>query len=119
MAKFRDLEEAIRERAKLIGLSDEQIEDLLSAKYSHITVGVWRDRRGRTKKEGLRLQAYLQGKKIGLKLTTREELFRPMRELVKLYKAYKFLKEEWQQVKEILTHTAELSSTGTREKLKD
>jgi hypothetical protein len=121
MAKLRDIEEAIRLRAEVIGLSDEQINNLLQGKYSHLSVGRWRDRKQRTKKEGLRLQAYAEGKKIGLKLTTREELFRPMQELVKLYKAYKFLTEDWQEVKEILkaTHTAEPPSTGTREELKD
>ncbi|NPA40832.1 MAG: hypothetical protein GXO18_00955 [Aquificae bacterium] len=102
MAKISDLESAIKERAELIGLSNEHIKKLLNREYSHLSVGRWRDKTERTKKEGLRLQAYLEGKKVGLKLTTREELFRPMRELVKLYKAYKFLTEEWQEVKEIL-----------------
>ena len=102
MAKISDIERALKERAELIGLSSEQISKLLGREYSHLSVGKWRDRTERTKKEGLRLQAYHEGKKIGLKLTTREELFTPMRELVKLYKAYKFLTEEWPEVKEIL-----------------
>ncbi len=102
MANLENLKEAIEERAKLIGLSKEQIISLLEGKYSHLSVGIWKDKSGRTKKEGLRLQAYLEGKKIGLKLTTREELFKPMRELVKLYKAYKFLKEELPEVERIL-----------------
>ncbi len=102
MARIKDLEEAIRQRAELIGLSGEQIEKLLRGEYSHIAVGVWKDKKQKTKKEGLQLKAYHGGKKIGLKLTTREELFTPMRELVKLYKAYKFLTEDWQEVKEIL-----------------
>jgi len=123
MARISDLEEAIKRRAELIGLSSEQINRLINREYSHLSVGKWKDKTERTKKEGLRLQAYQEGKKIGLKLTTREELFKPMRELVKLYKAYKFLSEDWQEVKEILrretTNTPEPPSTGTREELKD
>ena len=111
MTKLKDIEAAIKKRAKLIGLSDELINNLLQGKYSHLTVGIWKDKRGRTKKEGLRLQGYFEGKKIGLKLTTREELFKPMRELVKLYKAYKFFTEEWQEVKEILNKDLSKSKT--------
>jgi len=101
MAKFSNLRKAIEEKAKIIGLSEEQIKNLVEGKYSHLAVGIWKDKK-RNSKEGLQLKAYLEGKKIGLKLTTREELFKPMRELVKLYKAYKFFTEEWPEVKEIL-----------------
>lgn len=99
--KLRDLEKAIKDRAKLIGLGDEITEKLLKREYSHLSVGVWKDNRGKTKKEGMQLKAYLKGKKIGLKLTTREELFEAMRELVKLYRAYKFFTEEWQETKRL------------------
>ena len=101
MAKLSDLRKALEERAKIIGLSEEQIKSLIEGKYSHLAVGIWKDKK-RDSKEGLQLKAYLKGKKIGLKLTTREELFKPMRELVRLYKAYKFLKEELPEVERIL-----------------
>ena len=114
MAKLSDIKEALKKRAEILGLTNEQIENLLKCRYSHLSVGKWKDKTGRTKKEGLRLQAYLEGKKIGLKLTTREELFKPMRELVKLYKAYKFLTEEWPEVKEILKEELKKENTESR-----
>ena len=99
MSSTKDLlRKAIEERAKLLGLSPEPF---LNLEYSGLNVGIWKPKNRKTK-PGLKLTAMKRGKRIGLKLTTREELFQPMRELVKLYKVYKCLNEDWKDVKDIL-----------------
>ena len=96
-----DLRKKLREYCQLLEIPEDKTEKILNHEYTTLTLGRWKPKT-RKAKEGLQLQGVLEGKKLNLKNTTREELFTPMRELVKLYKAYKFLTEDWQEVKEIL-----------------
>ena len=91
----------MEEYCQRLDIPKDKTEKILNHEYTTLTLGRWKPK-ARKVKEGLQLQGVLEGKKLNLKNTTREELFTPMRELVKLYKAYKFLTEDWQEVKEIL-----------------
>jgi len=96
-----DLREKLREYCQLLEISQDKTDKILRHEYTTLTLGKWKPKT-RKVKEGLQLQGAIGSKQENLKLTTREELFKPMRELVKLYKAYKFFTEEWPEVKEIL-----------------
>jgi len=96
-----DLKRKLKEYCQELDIPKDKTEKILRREYTTLTLGKWKPKT-RNVKEGLQLQGVLEGKKMNLKNTTREELFKPMRELVKLYKAYKFFTEEWPEVKEIL-----------------
>ncbi|HID65523.1 MAG TPA: hypothetical protein EYP32_00995 [Aquificaceae bacterium] len=96
--RIDDIRNRLKEYCQFLGIPKDKTEKILRHEYATLTLGKWKTKT-RNVKEGMQLQGVLGNKKVNLKNTTREELFKAMRELVKLYRAYKFFTEEWQETK--------------------
>ena len=129
--KLKDIQELIKEIAESLELSEETITKLTEGRFISMYIGEWKTKRSGSK--AWQLKAYERTEKgrrqLTLKTKTKNDLtaYEKMRDLVELYTAYVHILK----AKEILsrykekegnlqpTHTAELPSTGTAEKLKD